>query len=81
MKYVCFRHAVNRREELFLIPNIVTHAEFARQRSHLTQWEAVSAGFVSVYNGLIECYGKSVSLGLESREVDTFILNSQLSEE
>jgi len=86
MKYVCMKNSAEM-EEMFLFPNWVNHDCIEEVLSRIKDqthgnWHRefrhpVSAGFVSLH---LECYGKSESLGLESRgDIDTAILRKQFN--
>ena len=55
---------------------LINHSEMASKFG-----PATSAGFCQIdnFNGKVECYGKSVSLGIESDKNDAEIIMRQLS--
>jgi hypothetical protein len=79
MKYIVVTNKDNE-EEMFIFPKSVNHDCFAEvvdriKNQSYGQWSrerrvVVSAGFT---NGL-SCYGKSESLGVASRDIDTKIM-------
>lgn len=73
-KYVIMKYDF---ELPYVCPNVVTHKEFASRLSGTV----VSAGFYRVTeDGKFECYGKSVSLGFDSRlSIDSKLLNELLT--
>lgn len=87
MKYVCTKDE-NGKEEIFIFPKNINHDEFAEVLSHIRTetpiscgmgWtrlyrEPISAGFVSRTN---KCFGRSETLDLDSRPIDTEILMNQ----
>ncbi len=73
-KYVITDHNI-----IIIFPDYLEHRQFS-------SFNPVSAGFISIgVNGkgamVCQCYGKSISLGLESREGDTKIAMQQLNME
>jgi len=88
MKYVCFINEDANIEEIFLFPKVVHHdcfsedIDFMRNQSY-GDWNRiarrpVSAGFVRFVGGKVVCFGRSETLKLSSRPIDTEILNKQL---
>lgn len=78
MKYVVVK-AEGGDEQIFIFPKQIDHDAFAEVLSHIKtggrNWrreyrEPVSAGFTDG----TECYGRSETLGLNSRSVDTKLL-------
>lgn len=60
-------------DEIYLFPNMIPHDEFVKNM--VVKKDVISAGFVDEH---LDCYGKSVSLGVEAREViDTALLSRQ----
>jgi hypothetical protein len=57
---------------ILVFPPFITHFDFAKR---FKQETIVSAGFVDLKNQ--QCYGKSNSLKLEAREIDSKLLKSQ----
>tara|TARA_R110000787_G_scaffold11722_12_gene38528 strand:- start:9849 stop:10133 length:285 start_codon:yes stop_codon:yes gene_type:complete len=58
--------------EVIIFPTIIDHSEFI-------DWEVVSAGFCHVHADKIVCFGKSISLGIESKpNQDTFHATKQV---
>lgn len=56
-----------------LFPHSETHSKVALK----FEQKPVSAGFFSIIDGKFECFGKSTSLGIESRpELDSMLTNS-----
>ncbi|PPD55476.1 MAG: hypothetical protein CTY12_00440 [Methylotenera sp.] len=72
-KYVVFKDPHLDREMPYIFPNIVQHLDFARCIGDI----AISAGFCHLdKNGMWEAYGRSESLGLNSRpSEDSDLLN------
>ena len=71
------KYVVTKNNEIIVFSEILQHSEFKR-------FEPISAGFISF--GINEkgrpscsCYGKSISLGIESRLEDTDIAKKQLN--
>lgn len=59
---------------IVVFPEVLKHSDFTESFSNI-----VSAGYIKLTdNGMFECYGKSTSLGIESRPFDTDIANRQL---
>jgi len=56
---------------IIIFPTIIEHKEFR----HL---EPISAGFCYVNKNKVDCFGKSISLDLESRPEDSGIATQQL---
>jgi hypothetical protein len=85
MKYITTQQQDDK-EELFTFPKTIDHDAMAEILRHIKnrthgQWERVyrkpiSAGFVD-QNWV--CFGRSESLGLDSRPEDTELLKSQMS--
>lgn len=65
LKYVRFE------EGLAVFPNFLAHKDIAKTSFLMP----ISAGFVKIENGEVNCYGKSISLKLESREKDKELLS------
>lgn len=88
MKYVCFKNEELGFDEVMVFPATINHNCFAEGVSRIKnqttgQWHRVtrtpvSAGFVTFLKDKAVCFGKSITLNLESREEDTLILNKQL---
>jgi len=86
MKYICTVND-NEKFEIFTFPNSIDHdlmnKSLRKIKTRVSMFdtaiinrEAISAGFV---NSKFECYGKSITLGLDSREYeDTELLKAQL---
>lgn len=80
-KYIVVKNRQNGKEEIFLFPNSVNHDVFATSISRLKNqaqgmWkreirDVVAAGFVG---DCFECYGRSETLNLDSRKIDTILL-------
>jgi hypothetical protein len=75
MKYVV--HEGPLAAEIYLFPNFISHDDFVA-RMNFDLVDIVSAGFVTAD---LECYGRSVSLNLESRNEDTRILGRTFGKE
>lgn len=61
--------------QVIMFPPVIAHDQMVRNLG-LTKDDVHGAGFVNVGNdGSVGAYGKSVSLGIESREQDTELLN------
>lgn len=58
-------------DEIIIFPQIIKHSKFRNL-------EPVSAGFCSIGDNVINCYGRSVSLNLEGKEDDSFIATKQV---
>ena len=58
-------------DEIIIFPQIIEHSEFKTLNP-------VSAGFCSIGDNVINCYGISVSLNLECKEDDSFIATKQV---
>jgi hypothetical protein len=72
MKYVTIDNGYN--DAVYLIPNIVNHADFVRALG-FDVMGVLGAGFVTPD---LKCYGRSISLGVNSRPEDTELLRGQL---
>ena len=57
--------------EIIIFPQVLGHDEFKG-------FNPISAGFCYVKKESIECFGKSIGLGIESKEDDTFIATKQI---
>ena len=72
MKYVCFYD--NRREENVIIIFYIglAHSTFSSLNPH-------SGGFIDIRDGKAICFGKSMTLGVESNtEIDAHLANKQI---
>ena len=77
MKYLVFRHEDTITERIFLFQAIIQHKDFASMISK--EWKAVRGGFVWIYDGVLQCYGESFSLGLQGDPVkDLRLLKREL---
>lgn len=66
-----------------MFPCILIHKEFAetaRFNAHLRRGKVVSAGFVSISEGRLHCFGESESLNIKSRPKEDSELFNQQSE-
>jgi len=69
-KYIIYRGHMDM-EEFVIFPNYITHPNMAF-RMDIRAKLVISAGFV---NNWFECFGKSISLKVESRgDIDTALL-------
>lgn len=60
-------------ESIFIFPYHVAHADAATGR------DVISAGFLSIQGGKVNCFGESISLDMKSRgEEDTFLASRAL---
>lgn len=72
------KYIITRNREIIVFPEMIQHSDFS-------DWEPISAGFISFGvnkdgNPTCSCYGRSISLGLDSRpEEDTLIAKLQLN--
>lgn len=90
MKYVCFKNHESGDEEIMMFPKSINHDCFAEIQGRIKNqidgdWHRVmrtpiSAGFVVIADGKPKCFGKSITLGLESRGQDSSILLNQMDE-
>ncbi len=75
--YLKKKYVITRDELIIVFPELIEHRQFSK-------FEPVSAGFISFGIGdhgqmTCQCYGESISLGIESRpEEDTSIAMQQL---
>jgi len=58
-------------DQVIIFPQGIEHSAF----KHL---EPVSAGFCSIGDGMITCYGRSISLNLYGKEDDSYIATKQV---
>ncbi len=72
-KYIVFDTGVI--EDIIIFSLIQDHAEMAQRLRH----KPVSAGFIEFNQSGPVCYGKSMSLVLDAREVDTKIARRALN--
>jgi hypothetical protein len=72
-KYVVIKHPAPLGETLYIFPEHITHAAFARHNA--PERAIISAGFVGLRDNEICCYGHSESLNVASRPEDTELLN------
>ncbi len=79
MKYIITVNEDNI-EGIYIFPDIVVHQEFYDSILCASKGfeECVSAGFVTISNNMLHCYGLSESLGVESRPQDKNIDFSKL---
>jgi hypothetical protein len=72
------KYIITRNREIIVFPEMIQHSDFS-------DWEPISAGFISFGvnkdgNPTCSCHGRSISLGLDSRpEEDTLIAKLQLN--
>ncbi len=72
------KYVITKNKEIIVFPELLQHSEFSK-------WQPISAGFISFGvnkegNPTCSCYGRSISLGLDSDpERDTEIAKRQLS--
>ena len=72
------KYIITRNREIIVFPEMIQHSDFS-------DWGPISAGFISFGvnkdgNPTCSCYGRSISLGLDSRpEQDTLIAKLQLN--
>ena len=72
MKYVCFYHNKQEEDVVVIFYIGLAHSTFSNLNPH-------SAGFIDFKDGKPICFGKSLSLGLESNpERDSRIANRQI---
>jgi len=57
-------------EDMIIFSGLHTHDQIA---NNFLRYTPISAGFIEINDGKPFCYGKSISLELESREIDTKI--------
>jgi len=74
--YLKKKYVITRDEVIIVFPELIEHRKFSN-------FEPVSAGFISFGTGAhgqmtCQCYGESISLGIESRPEDTSIAMQQL---
>ncbi len=76
--YLKQKYVITKNKEIIVFPELLQHKDFI-------DFEPISAGFIAFGinkegNPTCSCYGKSISLGLESNpEVDTTIAKKQLN--
>jgi hypothetical protein len=58
-KYIIYQHVI------YIFPPFVDHAQFA-QRNRFDKEDIQGAGFICFSHTELDCYGKSISLGIES---------------
>lgn len=84
MKYIILRlDGKIPREVPVIFPDLLVHADVARtmtamikedsSNTNITDVRVVSAGFC---NTAVECFGKSDTLGITSRDIDDAIINT-----
>ncbi len=74
--YLKQKYIITSRKEIIVFPELLQHSEFK-------SFNPISAGFISfgvneAGNPTCQCYGKSISLNLESNSEDTEIAKRQL---
>lgn len=78
MKYVVMNNISTGIEEIFIFDKTIDHDRFVvgvesiKADNGVGGWlreyrECVSAGFVKMNNGLLQCYGESITLNIKSR--------------
>lgn len=73
MKYIIVDNGLC--EEVVIFAKTFQHVDIAGRIGG----RVVSAGFVTLLDGKMECYGKSISLDIPSREkIDTKVVNRML---
>jgi hypothetical protein len=78
MKYLVFN--VELGEEIVLFSATIEHAGFSRMMPK--HWKPIRGGFVWIVEGAVQCYGESLSLGVQSdRKKDTEMLARQLMQD
>lgn len=63
-KYICVKPSIITGEIIFIFPETLTHKHVALQLGY----DVISAGFVTLYDNDLVCFGESVSLNIKSRE-------------
>lgn len=66
-----------------IFPDTLAHKDVAHKMAaftHLSMRPIQSAGFCGIYQGRFQVWGKSETLGIESREQDSDILNHNFKE-
>lgn len=62
---------INHEGRIYIFPGHIDHSKFA-QVNHIPKDEITGAGFISLVDAdTISCYGKSISLEIESTHRDT----------
>lgn len=51
-------------DRIYLFPAVEQHKEFAARMPK--EWKPIRGGFFWIYDGVPQCYGESISLGLQS---------------
>ena len=54
-------------DDILIFPNHMTHSSVA------AGFNVISAGFLTIQDGKVGCFGRSVSLNVDSRDEDTAI--------
>ena len=57
--------------QVIIFPGTLQHSEFSNLNP-------ISAGFCHVYKNRIDCFGESISLGLKSKDDDSFMATKQV---
>lgn len=75
MKYVVFDEGGD--EHIIIFPAVLEHKAFASTMP--SGWKPVRAGFVWIYDGVLQCHGESFSLGLQGNsQKDTLMLRKEI---
>lgn len=77
-KYICIDYPI-KGEAIIIFPETLVHKDMAQNNAH-AGCKIISAGFTMENDtGRLVCYGRSESLGIDSRpEIDTAIVNKML---
>ncbi len=74
MKYIIYDTGLY--ESVMIFDHITQHVDVA-QRIHSIE-SVVSAGFISVVDGKFQCFGRSLSLDIDSRPEDSDYVNKMM---
>ena len=61
------KYVIDELENFMIFSENVQHISAGRILTDVNHTKIIGAGFVSLENGEVHCYGKSASLGIESR--------------
>lgn len=70
MKYI-----IDELNMFVIFPNHINHDDMARLHCKPIGCSIVGAGFIEIFDGIVSCYGESVSLRIKSRgHIDSEII-------
>ena len=74
-KYIVVKNA-SEVEKIIVFPSEIDHIHMAKAMERLRYPTVVSAGFIDEF---MQCYGESMTLRKQSRDIDTLVLKTMLS--